>query len=126
MAIDRVTARQKLLHRIVCQSRSVVSVRVSARYPIHPLRNQLGDLSMADSTGISLVRQAARQSVDQPEPPIRCFQQQRSAVRAGLLAPELDHHGLASEIRKHYGLSSGIVGQTKPPLLQHVLYPRRL
>jgi hypothetical protein len=98
--------------RVFGETSSVVAVGVTAGQSVDPLGDEIGQLVL-DLSRLALIRQAAAERVDQPEPTIRSFEQQRTAVGTGVLLVELGNNGLVEKIGEQETLRRGMIGHAK-------------
>jgi len=87
----RELACQHRHQRIVAQLVVVVEILVAERDPEHPLAHQRHNL-MLDQVRTSLVVEACRKSIHQPDRTIRRSEKERAAIRRDWPAVERRHH----------------------------------
>ena len=111
-AFDRVAPEEQFVNRIVRQSVRVIGIRIPAGEAEDPLRQQILE-RMPHLPWLTIVDQTARESVDQPVPALRGFQQNGAAVGARMWLIKRRDEGFVEEVWKENSLWYRVVAQAK-------------
>jgi hypothetical protein len=111
IAIDGIPIDQRLVYRVGCQARRVVTIRIAAGQRKDALAEQLGYF-MDDLVLIATINDAIGKSVNQAKSAIRGLQQDGAAVRAAVVDVEAGHKALSEKVGEQT-LCRGRLGHVK-------------
>ena len=111
-SIDRLAVHQQLMHRVACQARRIVPIRVSAGNRIQPLAENLVN-GMVHLARLAPIFDAPGQGFAQSQPFVGGLQQDRSTIRAPQTLVKLHPQRALQNIVEQNTLSCDSLGHTK-------------
>jgi hypothetical protein len=112
VAVDRITAAQELVNRVVGKPTRVVRIGMAAGEPVDALRQQILE-RVPDFPRLPIIDEAPRKVINQPVARFRGLEQDRAAIRTRVGLIERRGEGFGEEVGKENSLWYGVVAQPK-------------